>query len=76
MSDLKAWREGRHISQTEFAAKVGTTQPHLSAIENGDDGVSLELSISIFKETGICVGKLKNATPKQAKTIAEVVSAA
>lgn len=75
MSDLKAWREKQDISQTVLAKRVGTTQPHLSAIESGTEGASLELSIRIFNETGVCVGKLKNATPKQARTIAEVGSA-
>lgn len=62
------------MSQADLAKLVHTTQPHLSAIENGDDSASMELSLRIFKETGICIGKLKNATPKQARTIADIAS--
>lgn len=74
MSDLKTWRETRKMSQAEFAKLVDTSQPHISAIEKADENGSLELAIKIFNVTGLCVGRLKNATPKQARTIAQVAA--
>lgn len=60
MDDLKAWREANDkMSQTTLALRVGTTQPHLSAIENGVEGVSLSLALRIFDRTGVRVGPLK-----------------
>lgn len=71
---MRKWREARDISQIDFAKRVGIKQPHLSAIENGE-GVSLEVAVKIFNETGVRVGKLKNATARQVQTIAALVAA-
>jgi transcriptional regulator with XRE-family HTH domain len=76
MDDLKAWRKARNFSQAKLAQMLATTQPTISAIENGDEKISLELSARIFALTSIGVGKLKNATEKQARAVIGLTVAA
>jgi transcriptional regulator with XRE-family HTH domain len=77
MDDLKSWREANgRMSQIELAKLVGTTQPHLSAIENGEEGVSLELAARIFRVTGITVGKLQTVPPDQIEAVVSFAEAA
>lgn len=74
MSDLTTWREEQRpkVTQAILAKRLNIKQPHLSAIENGEKKVSLELAIRIFLETGVRVGKLRNATPRQALVLAKI----
>lgn len=75
MSELRAWRDAHQISQVVLAEKLGIKQPHLCAIETETAAPSLELAVKIFKETGIFIGPLAKATPRQARAIAELVEA-
>jgi DNA-binding XRE family transcriptional regulator len=74
--NLKEWRSANSINQANFAKLVNTTQPHISAIERGEDCGSLELSTRIFKKTGVATGKLKSATPDQLEALVSFVDAA
>lgn len=78
MSDLQSWRnrQSPKLSQAKLADLLGTTQPHVSEIENNEDKVSLELAGKIFAATGVRIGKLKDATDQQAETVAGLASAA
>lgn len=77
MSALKAWRNSQEpkLNQVALARRLRTTQSHISEIENNEDGVSLETAARIFVKTGVRVGKMKTASDKQARAIAEAVGA-
>jgi len=43
MTNIAYYRKLRGLSQEDLAQKVGVKQPHISRIENGDDGPPLRL---------------------------------
>lgn len=55
---LKTARKNAGLRQHELAARVGTTQGQISAIERGSRGASLELLTSIAKVLGVGIGWL------------------
>lgn len=57
-SDLLAWRTAVGWTQTDVAARLGTTQQHLSQIETGQRPVSLELRRTMVIEPGIAAEDL------------------
>ena len=59
-----------------MADRLGTTQSHVSDMERDEDKITLELAARIFTATGVRVGKMKDATAQDAKTIARVAGAA
>lgn len=76
MSTLREWRavQKPKVSQSELASRLATTQSHVSDIEHDEDGVGLELAAKIFAVIGVRLGKLKDATPQQARTIVKAIS--
>jgi len=49
-------RRQKTMTQVELASKIGSSQPRIAKVENGDDSVSIELLIRAMLATG--------ATPK------------
>ncbi len=78
MSRIRNWRNAQSpkISQVELAERLGTTQSHVSEIENSEDLVTLDLAAKVFAVTGVRIGRLKDATDQQARTVAKVAGAA
>ena len=77
-TDLQSWRKGRHpkVTQTALAARLGIGQGALSEIERGERGVSNELAVKIFKETGVQMGLLANARPRDLPSLVRALEAA
>lgn len=48
---LKSQRQ-KIMTQTELATKIGSSQPRIAKVENGDPSVSLELLIRAMLATG------------------------
>ena len=44
---LKRFREHLGLNQSEFAAKIDTSQPHLSAMENGSRQISADIMVKV-----------------------------
>jgi DNA-binding XRE family transcriptional regulator len=54
---LKAQRK-RSMTQAELATKIGSSQPRVAMVENGDASVSLELLIRSLLATGVTVQEI------------------
>lgn len=52
---LKDYLEESHISQSEFANKLGITQKHMNEMLNGKANITLEMAANIERLTGISV---------------------
>ena len=52
MNELKRLREGKNLSQTELAAKVGVSQRYIAFIESGDRTPSLGNALKIASIMG------------------------
>ena len=50
---LKDYLEGNHISQSEFANRLGITQKHMNEILNGKANITLEMAANIERLTDI-----------------------
>src|SRR6188474_474053 len=46
-AQLRAWRQARHLSQEELAARAGVSARHLSFVENGRSQPSRELVLAL-----------------------------
>ena len=57
-SRIKAARKALQLSQAELAERVGTDQGHISRIENGAKGASIEVLAAIAHELGLTVSQL------------------
>ena len=57
-SRIKAARKALHLSQAGLAERVGTDQGHISRIENGAKGASIEVLAAIAHELGMTVSQL------------------
>lgn len=55
---LRFWRRKRGMTQAQLAAAVGTAQSHISAIENGEVGVSFETMRRIADELAVSLDDL------------------
>lgn len=71
---LQAWLARGGISKVAFAKRVDCSDAHINRICKGDLRVSTELAVRIFRESGIRVGPLRNATAKDAAVVARVLS--
>lgn len=58
MSNIAHYRKLRGLTQEELARKVGTSQPHMSRLESGDDGPPLRLFKEIAQALGISLADL------------------
>ncbi len=50
---LRSARKAQNLTQAEFAARRKTSQARISAIERGDESVSLDALISALAELGV-----------------------
>lgn len=50
---LKDYLEFNHISQSEFAMRMGITQKHMNELLNGKTNITLEMAANIERLTGI-----------------------
>lgn len=55
---LRRIREGRHLSQEQFAELCGISRAYYGRIERGEHSVTLELCQRISEATGISFTKL------------------
>ena len=55
---IKAARKGKGLSQVDLAERVGTDQGHISRIENGAKGASIEVLAAIAHELDMTVSQL------------------
>ena len=55
MTTLIAYRKGAGLSQSDLAAKAGTTQKSISRLENGGENASLELVKKVVRATDFAV---------------------
>ncbi len=51
--NIQRLREEHHYTQEELSEKIGVTPNHLSAIERGVSGISLELLENLCKELSV-----------------------
>ena len=58
MSNIEQIRKSRGLNQTELGELVGITQPHISRIENGDEGPPLSLFRQIAEALGVTLADL------------------
>jgi DNA-binding transcriptional regulator YdaS (Cro superfamily) len=49
---LESWLANAPVKRGEFAKSVGCSPSHLTLVTQGKRGVSLELALSIERETG------------------------
>lgn len=57
---LKDYLEFNHISQSEFAMRMGITQKHMNELLNGKANITLEMAANIERLTGINSGFIIN----------------
>lgn len=58
MTNIAYYRKLRGLSQEDLAQKVGVKQPHISRIENGDDGPPLRLFMDIADALDVSLADL------------------
>jgi transcriptional regulator with XRE-family HTH domain len=58
MTNIAYYRKLRGLSQGDLAQKVGVKQPHISRIENGDDGPPLRLFTEIAQALEVSLSDL------------------
>lgn len=58
MTNIAYYRKLRGLSQTDLGDRVGVKQPHISRIENGDDGPPLSLFKEIAKALNVSLSDL------------------
>ncbi len=49
---LQAYRKSKHLTQSEFARKIGSSQSRVAKMESGDPSVSLDLIVRSFFALG------------------------
>lgn len=49
--DLESWLKSKEVKKGEFARKIGVSAPYLTRLANGQRTPSLELALTISKET-------------------------
>jgi len=57
-SRIKAARKAKQMNQVELAERVGTDQGHISRIENGAKGASIEVLVAIAHVLGMTISQL------------------
>lgn len=58
----------------QLGDRVGCSGVHIGRICADDPRVSHDLAVRIFKETGVRIGVLRNATEDDAEAVARVLS--
>lgn len=71
---LTEWRRENGLNQAALAGKLGVSQPFLSRLESGEEKPSLEMSLLIFRITGLQIGVLENATSDDVEAVTRVVA--
>jgi transcriptional regulator with XRE-family HTH domain len=77
-NDLHSWRNNQRpkVTQMALADRLGIGQGALSEIERGERGVTNELAVKIFKETGVRLGLLAKAKPRDVPSLLRALEAA
>jgi transcriptional regulator with XRE-family HTH domain len=52
-TEIRHRRKAAGLTQTELATAMGTTRRLLSALENGERGVSIEMALTAAAELGL-----------------------
>jgi len=68
---IRAARIAKHISQEEFAERVGVSPQYLSNIENGNTKAGLIAFLSIADGLGLSLDRLFSATLTPSRSIAD-----
>lgn len=55
---LRKVREGRHMTQEEFAAYCGISRAYYGRIERGEHSVTLEICYKVSEATGLSLSEL------------------
>lgn len=71
---LQTWLETNGVTMMQLGERVGCSGVHIGRICNDDPRVSPDLAVRIFKETGVRIGPLRNASEDDAETVARVFS--
>lgn len=71
---LRAWLDENGITKAAFARRVDCSDVHIYRICNDDPRVSPDLAVRIFKETGVRIGPLRNASEGEAEVVARVLT--
>lgn len=58
MTNVEHFRKIRGLTQTQLADVIGTSQPHISRIERGDDGPPLKMFKQIADALGVTLSDL------------------
>lgn len=58
MNNVAKFRDLKNLRQGDLAAMVGVSQPHISRIENGDEGPPLALFREIANALGVTLADL------------------
>ena len=64
-SRLKATRKAKHMTQRELATLSGMDQGHISRLENGEKGISMEHLQSLAKALNVSVSYLVDNETKE-----------
>lgn len=51
--EIRRSRKAARLSQTDLATAMGTTRRLVSALENGERGVSIEMALAAARELGL-----------------------
>lgn len=73
---LQAWLDQHEESKAAFARRMDCSDVHIHRICTDDPRVSPELAVRIFKETGVRIGPLRNASEDDAEAVARVLAPA
>lgn len=65
--DLRKLRKERGWIQADVADKLGVTREHISAIENGKRGISMQIMASIIREFGVKYEDFYQTLPESAQ---------
>lgn len=71
---LQAWLDDNEETKAAFARRMDCSDVHIHRICNDDPRVSPGLAVRIFKEIGVRIGPLRNASEADAEAIARVLS--
>lgn len=67
-ANIQWLREERHLTQEGLSEKIGVTPNHLSAIERGVSGISLELLEKLCQELSVTADHILFGRSKAAET--------
>lgn len=73
MNNVAHYRKLRGLTQVELAEMIGFTQPHVSRIERGDDGISIKMFALIADALNVTLSDL--FAERMASAEAELIKA-